>query len=626
MSFRLSHLLAALLGTLLALVVTTPAFAWVDMHLLSVESRIELKRDGGAHVQHNIKLRVAGGPLRTLDFGISDRQIALSGDATFATASDGLTPKMPIPVVIDQRPDGDVRIEIDEKRGVKRGVYELQFGYDVDLLQAGAIVRDGSMLKLTWMGPRWQDGLDNVRCTIAIPASATEPRPALESRTDGREETGAGPVGSYLTTMTRLPEFDEVTLIRPHVARDESVPWAVRVDPSALGEVNDPRLHPPTAIPATQPMAPTQRAVVLAIGGAIALAFSIVLALKHSHVAASSKERGVEPRPLVPIGPLARILLAGPVLVAGLAGQAFLSDPLPGSLGVLGAVALAAYRTPIARSRPRGPGRWLAFTDVQAFGSPTWSSPGWLDFSTTLGKVVWLIATAAFGTAVWLVSRTSLVHAHLAALDYVVIATVFCTGHRRQLPADAVLTAAPLLQRLARELRASKSLATAKIKAIGRVPTAARRADELRLTVNPNTSLAGFLALEVGIAWEQGLAGPMPMYQALLRVTEGSACHEAISRRTRGVRWTPGRNTSERVVTLSPTLPTLAHIEQLVEDTVKTVHASNAPKSKPSAAPKKTPARRQPPASASSSARNSSGTPSRTSKAGTLGLPFQDTW
>jgi len=624
MPSRLAPHLAALLAALVTLLTSSAARAWVETELLSAESRVEIHRDGTAHVQHKVSFRVRGGPLRFLDLSISDRQISVSGTASLATAGDAATPMMPVPVSIDQKPDGDVRVEIDEKRGVRKGVYNLDFGYDVDLLQAGGLTRDGSMLKVTWMGPKWQDGIDNVKCVLAVPASATAPRPAYDTHDDTTDEAGSSTVGSYLTTIARLPEFDEVTLIRPHVARGESVPWAVRIDPSAIGDVNDPRLHAQDQTRSAAPVPPEQRVLFLGAAALLALTASIGLAVKHRQVTAACKSRGVIPRPLVPLGIGLRVALAGPLLALGVGAQVWLADPTAGSIVVLAVVALTAYRTPAARSAPRGPGRWLPLTDDQAFRVQKPSLSTWLDVSTTSGKVVWLMGTIAWGAGVAATSRFSIYHAHVLALDYVLVASLFWTGLRKQLPADPVVDAAPILGALARSLRNHKALGEVRVSAIARFATGASNPDELRLSIRPRGGLRGFRTIEVGIAWAHGTAGPVPFPQALVRVVDSSACHEAVTARVHKTRWLRGRESYERVLCLTPTLPTLDHTMRLIESLVRIIRDPSPTVADRSVSPLSP--QRQPRSSLSRSSRKGAGMSSRTSNAGTDALPLHTTW
>ena len=104
-------------SVLLALLLfASPAFAWVEMHVSAYEARIELSRQGTAKIDNTLRFRVGGGPLRTFDVKIADRNVTLPEDATLAIARDGIAAAEPVPVRLEQRPDGDVRVDIDGAR------------------------------------------------------------------------------------------------------------------------------------------------------------------------------------------------------------------------------------------------------------------------------------------------------------------------------------------------------------------------------------------------------------------------------------------------------------------------------------------------------------------------------
>lgn len=600
MSFRAPPLLGALIA-LATLLLSSHAFAWVEQTVLSHDARVELMRSGSARVQHTVKIRVRGGPLRHFDIEIADQDVAIAGEASFVRTGGAMNARKPIPVSVEQRPDGPLRVEFNGGHGVRRGIYELQVTYDADLLRQEGVTRDGAMLLLSWVGPTWEDGIDNARATFAIPAAPTQPQAVDEVRVDGPEGKDIrAPLGSFLTTLTRLPEFDEIELVRPHVAKGETVRWRIRVDPSVLGEVSDPRLEAP---PAPQPvvMSAQRRATYLAVGGAIAVIFSLLLALKHHQVSRSSRIRNATPRPLVPVGVAVRVAFAGPLFAASVAAQVFLEHPLPGSLGILAVAALTAYRTPRERMTPRGPGRWLPLSDADAFRKEDRWPYGFLDAGSALGKLMLALVTIAHGTGVYFLSLRAPYLAHLAALDYLVVLVLFGTGRRTELPADMVRSAAPRLASMAKTLRKSKRGAEARVRGFGRIPTGASDPDELRLAVRPKGTLRGFTSIEIGLGWAHGAGGPVAIPQLLLRVIDRSPCHEAINQRLGSPRWLRGRESYERVMVVNPAIPTEDMAIRFAESLMQIVRKAPAPATtkalgrgavKPSARPRKRPARR----------------------------------
>jgi len=525
-------------------------------------------------VQHTISLRVNGGPLRSFDVHIADRDVILVGEPTFVLTGGAMDARMPIPVGVEQRPDGPLRVNIDEGKGVRRGIYDFVVTYDVDLLKQNGVTRDGSMLVVSWVGARWDDGIDSVRTTFVVPTTATSPRAVDEVRLDGpNDEVVMAPLGGVLTTLTQYPEVDELEQVRPHVASGEVVTWKVKVDPAVFGEVQDPRLKAPPP-PEAVLIAPERRAAFLAVGGMIAVLYSLLLTLKHRQVVRSSRVRGVHPRPLIPVGIAVRMAFSGPLLAASVGAQVFLEHPFPGAVGVFGVILLSAYRVPEKRVSPRGPGRWLPLSDRDAFEKKEDWPWGWLDAGSPLGKAVFAIVSVLYAVGVWLVSRHATYFAYVAALDFVVIVVLFGTGRRTELPADLVHSAAPLLARVAKELRKSKKLVAARVRGLGRIPKGTEQPDELRLGVWPKGAIQGFRGIEIGLGWAHAIGQPVALPQVLLRVLEGSPCHEAVNQRLRKARWIRGRETHERVMVLNPAVPTLDMTVKLAESISQIVSAS----------------------------------------------------
>ncbi|MCL2823450.1 MAG: hypothetical protein FWD57_05605 [Polyangiaceae bacterium] len=582
MSFRLQSILP-ILALLLGLLTTSQAKAWVEQSILAQDTKIVLMRSGTARIQHQIKFSVKGGPLRSMDIHIADTNIGFSGEPTLVRTGGAMDARVPIAVSAEQRPDGTLRVEMDGGSGIRRGIYELAITYTSDLLRQNGATRDGSMILLSWVGPKWDDGIDSVKTTFVIPSSATEPSAIGEAKLGGpNDEIVTAPLGAVLSTLAKLPEYDELELVRPHVASGETVVWKVRIDPSVLGEANDPRL---SVAPATEVIAisPERRATYLGIGGLLALAFSILVTLKHHQVVQSCRIRGVTARPVVPIGVAVRMAFAGPLLAASIGAQIFLEHPLPGALGVLGAALLASYRSPIKTVSPRGPGRWLPLSDKDAFEKKENWPLGTLDAGSPLGKVLFGMVTIAYGFGVWQLAKHGTYFAYTAGLDYVVVLAVFGTGRRSELPADSVFSAIPILKEIASDLRKSRKLGPATIRGLARIPAGSCEPDELRLVVQPKKAMQGFRSMEIGLGWIHGAGGPTPLPQVLLRVVENSPCHESITKKLRKPRWVRGRESYERVLILNPTLPTTDITTKLAEKLCQFVRAE--PTTEQAAAP-----------------------------------------
>jgi hypothetical protein len=593
------------------------------LHTIAYEARVEVNRQGTAKVDHMMRIKVGGGPLRTFDLKISDRNAVLPEEAWLVNAHEGIAAKLPIPVRLDQRPDGDLRVEIDGKRGVGRGVYELRFSYTIDLLRQDAVALDGSMLRLTWTSPRFDDGIDNMKTTLVIPAAPTEPR-AAQLRVGGMgDDATFQEAGAFLTTVTRMPEVDEISLLRPHVAKREPVVWAVRVDAKALGDLNDPRLRPPPPIEAQSrtELAPDDRAVGLAMLAAAAVLYALLLAFKHRDVTRAAFERSVEARPLVPIGIALRVAFAGPMLSAGVAWQILADHPLGGSLLVLAAIVLTCYLPSRRTGHARGPGRWLPLSNRDGWQAQA-SSASWFDASTWKGKTALVVTLLCLGAGVWQLSRVSFYHAHLVAIDGVVLLALFGTGLRRWLPGDQVVASAKMLRAVAELLRSDQEL---KASALGRVPTGSKFPDEIRLMVRAKNAQRGYIGIEVGVVWFQGMGGPVALPEVLVRVGESTECHDAITLRMPSSKWVRGREAHERVLVLSPTLPTADCVARLVRHLGDWVSREQSRTDGAVKVPL-TPRSQAQARSVAKSIRMSSGRSASTPKPRTEALPFQDKW
>jgi len=369
-----------------------------------------------------------------------------------------------------------------------------------------------------------------------------------------------------------------VFLVRPHVARAEAVTWTVYVDPRALGEANDPGLRatPPPA-PRVEPP-PEKRAAYAGTMALLFFGFSLLVGIKARQVARHA--RGIAtPRPVIPLSTALRVLFAGPALAGGVALQLRLDDPAWGTLAVLAALVLAAYRRPFWRRAPRGPGQWLLLADGEAFAAPAPISGAWLDAGTPPGRILFLSAlTGAAALAYW-VSRVSAYHAYLVGFDATVLLAIFGTGRVADLPPHPIAGPGPRLGRIARRLRAHAGVRAV---AWARLPDGGDAFDELRLLCAPKVPLRGFVGVEVGLVAVTGLGGFFYLPEVLVRVIDGSPCHEAFRKLRPGAHWLHGRRAEERVLCLLPRLPTLAMAAALAARVVE--HAKDlAP---PSVAPR----------------------------------------
>lgn len=545
--------LAFFLVSLTLWLLPSSARAWIETHLLGDDVRIEVESSGAAIVEHAITMRLRGGPLRSFDLLGADRD-ALPLEGSHVVPAKAGDSALPIPLSIVQRPDGALRVSIEHPRGLRRGTFLFRLRYRTNLLATGALERDGAMLRLAWAGPIWPEGFGNARCTFVLPPAPTAPRsaqddiePLLEGEADAEAAT------SFLAELRRHADRDEIELVRPHVSRREQALWAIRFDPRALGEVSDARLQPPPPPPVEATA--LERALGWApIAGLLLVAFSLLVAAKGQEVQRFGQAAGLRPRPLVPLASIPRALLAGPIFAAGIGLQTVLDEAIAGTLLVLFAAALTTYLTPHWKPRPRGPGRWLPLKDADAFAEKAPSKGPRLDIGAPAGRRALVLAMVAFAlaaTATW--HFASPYYGYLVAFDAAVLLPLFGTGRLVQLPPDPVTASSRRLRRIAEKLRKKPWLRAV---AWARLPQGGDRFDELRLLVMPRLPRRGLSGIEVGIAWARGAGGALAVPQVLVRVVDGSPCHEALTAHLGAVSWTRGRKPDERVALLTPELPT----------------------------------------------------------------------
>jgi hypothetical protein len=594
---------------LLALVLLTwsprSAHAWVETHLVSDEIRVQVERSGMALVEHAVTLRVQGGPLRSFDLAIADTEALPEASGT-ATAAQG--EGLALPLQVETRPDGALRVNVESSRGVSRGLYLFRVRYRTNLLGGDSLRREGAMVRLRLRGPAWQEGLDNARCTFVLPSAPSEPRVAADVTAQATGSTGddESESGAFIPELKRYADRDELMLIRPHVARSEAVMWSVRIDPRALAEAHDDRLRPPPALRAPAEMAPAVRLAYGLAGLFLVVGFSILVACKARHTARQAQGLA-KPRSLLPLPVVLRVALAGPALAAGLALQLWAEAPWCGTALVLLAMTAGWYQRPVWLRTPRGPGRWLALSDQDAFSAPAPARDAWLDASTKRGALTFALALLTAGATALIAAHFATHAGYVVLFDSAVLVPLFGTGRRRDLPPHPIAGAAPTLWRIAKKLRTDRALRTI---AWARLPDGSDTFDELRLLCAPRVPLRGFSALEIGLLTLTGMGGSVQCPEILIRVLDGSPCHDALVRVLRGARFVRGRKPEERVVTVRPRLPSAAMTAALALRLLRCAEDSAVPQ----------PAK---PAKAGNTAARSSGMAERTANVGTSASPLQ---
>ncbi|WP_434042523.1 MULTISPECIES: hypothetical protein [Sorangium] len=637
-------LLLPFLAALVVLAFALPARAWVEVHVAGDDARLAIDRAGAARVEHKVTLKISGGPLRALDIQGVDPDAELDQGSYAvplkAAAAGSLTDATPVALELlppDLRPREDgtrppptLRARFDGK-GLSRGVFVLFFRYRTDLTKRGLIQQDGPTSRVSWTGPRWDDGYDSARLTVELPAAPDEPRVDEAGDAEDSEALGA-PL--TLSTLRRSLDKDELELLRPYSPKGEPIRWAVRADARAFQPA------PAAATPGADSLGrladaaasspDRSRTLYIAAGVALFALYSALVALKAREHERLARAAGVAPRPLVPIPLAPRAALAGLALVAGVALELLLRDGTAGAALVAAATALAAHRTPRperAGGALRRPGKWLPVAEAEAFREPPRARGVYLDVSSRAGKALLVALLAALGAGVHAVAGASPYHAHLLALDATALLAIFCTGRLAELPPDPAARPVAFLRDVARRVRrtlkapasaapaaskrpasaAAKAPAGATVKApagatakaparaaatelrvVGRlrIPDGSPDADELRLGLAPRAALPGFVAIEVGVVYAPGAGGAIGLPEILLRVAPGSPCERAVERLASSGRSSRGRRPGERVLAFTPRLPTArmtAAIAAALVRAVSTPPASATP-SKPQGA------------------------------------------
>lgn len=528
------------------------AKGWEEVHQTSDDVRLTIGADGMAMVQHHLRFRIVAGHFKSFDFAGIDPRAELSTETTVLVEKGG---EIAGHIMANPKTPGAVKIMFDEPRGLGRGVYVLDVKYKIDLVATKMLVRDGAMWRLAWTAPPSPEGHDGARVIFELPSAPTEPRLASPEQ-----------AATTLATVRREPEKDELELVRAHIPRGDAVTWTARVDPKAFPKVVSAELRPPiAAITAAVPVPNHVPVVLVAVGLAIlAGALALALRTKQGIVEAACERDSVRPRPLLPIrwglAPFAYGAAASGALAELLWGS-----PLRGAALVVFAMGLAAHRSPAPIARPRGPGRWQPINDEDVLvPRRREAAPGdRLDIGTRAGKLTALAMMVILGGLAF-VLRTRVAGVAVAIpLVSAALVPLFATGTRAQLPRApaelAVRVLAPARDLLARLV----DLAHVEVRCLARFREGTSSYDEVRLVCSPADRIPGLRAIELAMATlEPGAPAALP--EVLVRFDDRSEAAWKIAQIAPGIRVVPGRTADEKVLRLSPRLPTPAGAARLL--------------------------------------------------------------
>lgn len=548
---------------------SSTAQAWVETSIRSHSATVDLTRGGQATVTHQVVLKVRGGPFKSMQIEGVDEDAQLNPDATVVQAQAGSQQAWPL--LLHKSDDGSLTVEVDDKKGLRGGVYQFTFSYQSDFVGRDLLQQRGGSVHLSWVGPRFADGIDTPRAIFRIPKGDTPPR-LPEPQPQGDYEPDRDLAGLLVSQVRRGPDKDEIELVRTHVAKGEPALWRLQASARSFDAFTPPeataspnRDDPPGELHSL-------RASWLFVSVAIALLYAALVALKWSLSRKQAAGRRIQVRALVPLPWALRAALAG----ASLAGAflAAVASDYPTLMGVLlvASMAFAAQLPPLTHAPLRGPGRWLRLTEAQAFQVKPVASPGrLLDSGSLPGFALFCVCLVAFGGAAALLFPSQPYHASVVALGASCLLPIFCTGRMSELPPDPVARPRKLFAALARKLGAEPGW---KITPYARVPEQREQPDELRLLIEPEGMPAGFVALELGLEYQVASGAVVDLPCLVVRVRDDSPAYYALPR---SVVWSRGRDSSERVALLRPKLPTRALCAQLVKEVVATLRAAREP-------------------------------------------------
>ena len=528
----------ALAMALCALLATAPAAAGQDVRLIGSDTHLRVEASGLASVETLMRWRVARGPLQSIDI-VSVSPMAIAAPLVTATSEDGRN----LFARVIRLDDNRLRILIEEPHPPMRGSIALSLRWQVDLALTGSLVRGDSIWRLSWSAPVADNGFDSARTVIDLPAA---PEPPLAILPDtGSVDNGAD------ATLVREPGRDLLELVRPHVARGETVIWTVRVDPHAFPMSSALRSPSSDESKATARLSSMGQPLTAVGIGVLALALALLVDKKARRFAFACASQGAgRPLGLLPLPLGLRGPLAGLALAAGLQAQS-LGRVTMGAALVACAALCTALSPPTIACRARGPARWLVLRPAEAFCCGAGQKGHWLGLGTAKESVLLLGFTAVL---VAMSSRAAGGYAYrawLGAMNCIVVISMLTTGRVSQLPPCGT----PATKRwLATVFGQLKSIDVLKVAPWARV-TLDGAVDELRLLALPRAAVPGVVGIEVGLAWSGTPVGWIAIPQILVRFLDDSSAAAKLALVLPAARAVPGRRAEERVLLLSPHVP-----------------------------------------------------------------------
>lgn len=533
---------------------STNARAWLETQVRSSNIRIEVQDGGKALVQHEMMLKVRGGPLRNLSIDGVDRDAEVVGSPTLVRARSGKAAGLPMQLV-SQRVGQRLNLELTYRRGVRGGTYLVRFAYRTDLRRA-IVKNDGELAELRWKSPAYSDGIDSLRVAFSMPESGRRPF-AVGSDPKKGTDLVARDDGVFLSEWRRNDGRDLLTLTRPHAVKGEQIEWPIFVDPSALSselsaEQVSVAVTPPSRVQTPRVAAPTK---VPELGGHPwywFLRWSLPLAALYAALVLM-RMRALGTSPILPMNHWLRSLaIVLSLTLAGVLGGTG-RHPALCAVCILVAFVLATQRERPAMSLPQGPGHWksvdLGTVRLRRRDRSPWE--GWFRAGRFPGSVllVGLLALASI-VALRALDSSAFYTVFFLVLSVLVFPLFLSIGMDQR---DATERQLHFLSDLARALiaRSPKGIV---LRAIGRFGTQALCCEELRIHVSLSGALTGALGIEVGVE-NYTVGSTCISYPVIVaRVRDGSPAHRALPPSDVAAR---GREPTERVSLFRPSLPTV---------------------------------------------------------------------
>lgn len=545
-----ARVFAAIAVALFAWLIPGVACAWQEAHQTGEDMTLRIEADGTATVHLSLRWRAVRGPIRFIDIANVDPAAAVDPVAPIVS-DDGRALSGHL-VRRDGANERTLRLTVDDPRWAQRGTFTFDVRWRIDLVAIGALTRDGSTWRLRMSQPWAAEGIDGSKTVIDLPSAPNPPTPIVL-------ETGLVDDGA-LSTLRRSIDRDVLELVRPHVARGESVAWTVRVDGRALA----PSLAAPVESPHTQSEParrdPARQASIVALLVGVGFSFGALLRRKARMIALRCPMPEGRPQSLVPISTALRVV-AGSCAMAAAVGCELADRTAAAGLLVGSAILLAAWRAPRARPTARGPGRWLVLRPSDAFA--TRSLPGdWLDVATAQGRIAVLGAVAAVAALVFVTRGVGLEAPWLVAMDSASLVPFFVTGRLLPLgPADPAAVARWLARAYGR-LCGCTSIRVAPWARVSQDGSI----DELRLLVLPRAAMPGLVGIELGLPSSRTPGAAVSAPEVLVRVVESSAACVRLAQWAPKGRLVTGRRSDERVLRLASEPPTCKASAALVRE------------------------------------------------------------